>query len=653
MNEPASIADGPVNVKFNSNCVMILCPIKETSLKTWLLHKITSFGQCGGILTFECCSHCCESTASLTRCSINLLQEKPTIILNIMERAIRTNPNTSEIHYERSILGDIYHCAHDCGQPGRLMPAYSDPNLFRGGSISPQKPFATQIDVHILEEPGTLESSDSGLPGTPQADESISLSSSGLPSPTASNRSNPLSREVRSPRHQPRQLRSPSMDEDVRKAPVRSRKSEDVPCSPYYVAMRTFSDSRLPQSPTKHVRLNYAMITHDPAPKLVQSGEYSRDNYKPVPYAMVNTEEAPPQQPRERRNNYNKLRPLEESFEADDVIYDVPNCEPPLTNPFSPSSTPSHHSYREALSKSPPTLRTPSMSPINGYHRTSPTTVLNIRSPLHSITSSYTPGTDVQDREEDYQDLPPPLPKHRPLWQQNKATRQQARLQPTTTGSNHHLKLPRRRLQSSSDILDAPKGSSGFEAHKENGTSTVDDLQVSSPRTRSQSIGPNGYDNRQLEKTSNDFLKRLHEEEEKLSKVLAASRRERNEELGEEESRDRVTELNRAYKFDLDDLDYENFDPDLILETCSNLVDYHSPRSQAGYLAGRADRVMTKEVSNNVRGYAYKVQIPFSNTQYDVPRRTAAAPDLSRLRADAPPKPKRYTSSEQLHFVNN
>lgn len=623
---------------------MLLCPIKETSLKTWLLHKITSFGQCGGILTFECCSHCCESSSSLTRCSINLIQDKPTIILNIMERAIRNNPNTSEIHYERSILGDIYHCAHDCGQPGRLLPAYSDPNIFRGGSISPQKTLLTPVDLHDFDQPSALESSDSGLPGTPQAEESISLSSSGIPSPTTSNKSNPLSREFRSPRHQPRQHRSPSAEDDGRRQPYRSRRSEDVPPSPPYSSMRTFSDSQTPHSPAKHNRLNYAMLTHDPAPKLIHSGEYGRDSYKSVPYATVNTEEQAPQQPRERRSNYNKLRTLEESFEADDVIYDVPNCEP-LTNPFSPSSTPTH-SYREVLSKSP-THRPSSMSPINGYYRSSPT-VLNIRSPLHSVTSSsYTPGADIQDRQEDYEE-PPPVPKHRSHWYQGhvppKLTK--TRSPPQT----NHLDVPRRRLQSSSDILDAPKASS-FDTHREKGKSTVDDMHVSSSRSRSQSIALNGYD-RQLEKTNNDFLMRLHEEEEKLSKVLAASRKERNDELGEE-ARDRVTELNKSYKFDLDDLDYENLDPDVILETCSNLVDYHTARSQPSYLPSRMERVLTKEVSNNVRGYAYKVQIPFTNTQYDVPRRTAPAPDLSRLRSDAPPKPKRYTSSEHLHFVNN
>ena len=112
-----------LNVKFNCNCIALLCPLKEVPLKTWRLDRITSFGQSGGILTFESCATCSDPDAA--RCSINVVQEKPSTMLNIMERAIRNNPNTGEIHYERSILGDIYHCDHDCSQPRFLVPAHS------------------------------------------------------------------------------------------------------------------------------------------------------------------------------------------------------------------------------------------------------------------------------------------------------------------------------------------------------------------------------------------------------------------------------------------------------------------------------------------------------------------------------------------------
>jgi hypothetical protein len=200
----------------------------------------------------------------------------------------------------------------------------------------------------------------------------------------------------------------------------------------------------------------------------------------------------------------------------------------------------------------------------------------------------------------------------------------------------HRETVSRRRLQSSSDALDV---SSATKQHSS-------DDNVVTYRMRPQSTTLNGYD-RQLEKANKDFLKRLNEEEEKLSKVLAASRKEKNEELGEE-ARDRVSDLNRPYMFNIDDLDHDYSDPDTILETCSNLVDYHTSRPQHSPFPW----LTTKEPTNNIKGYAYKVTIPFTNTQYDVPRRAAAAPDLTTMSGDAPPKPKRHTSSEHLHFIN-
>ncbi len=174
--------------------------MKEISLKRWRLEHITSFGQCGGILTFECCPRCSDPSAN--RCSLNIKQEKPATILSLMEKTVRENPNTNEIHYERSILGDIYHCSHTCGSP-RLFSTLSDTNLARvnyvGSPRMHRKPSAPPPELHKSEfdmtliHSNTLDSNDSGLPGTPQLEDSPRSSSilssptymsSGKPSPT-------------------------------------------------------------------------------------------------------------------------------------------------------------------------------------------------------------------------------------------------------------------------------------------------------------------------------------------------------------------------------------------------------------------------------------------------------------------------------------
>ena len=634
VTDPSSISDGPVNIKLTSNCISMLCPIKETSIKTWLLRKVTSFGQCGGILTFETCPNCCDTSSSVTRCSINLIQEKPTIILNILERAIRSNPSTSEIHYERSILGDIYHCGHDCTQPGRLMPAYSDPNIFSSGlSFSPPARRTPLASISIEVPPEHMESNDSGLPGTPQPEE---LVSTGIPSPTASYRSNP----VRSPRHQARYCRSPS---EERNSVFRRRQSDEVasslvqtPSSPAYCTLQTLQDTPSKQTSPKHGRVQYTVINHvSPAkrvPSPEQSATESHQATVSVPYAAANTVEVNPfpvntseQEPRERRNNYNKLKTLEEQTEENgDVIYDVPNCEPDIVLA---SSAPAH-CYLDTFVSRSPTRNPYSLSPIPISRKASPTGSSGVRSPTHAL---YTPGMDVRDRDEDYAEA----------WASPTANRRVnmglKRLHvPPTNGHMHRETVSRRRLQSSSDALDV------FSATKQHSS----DDNVVTYRMRPQSTTLNGYD-RQLEKANKDFLKRLNEEEEKLSKVLAASRKEKNEELGEE-ARDRVSDLNRPYMFNIDDLDHDYSDPDTILETCSNLVDYHTSRPQHSPFPW----LTTKEPTNNIKGYAYKVTIPFTNTQYDVPRRAAAAPDLTTMSGDAPPKPKRHTSSEHLHFIN-
>ena len=676
VTEPSTIAEGPVNIKFTSNYISVMCPIKETALKTWLLHKVTSFGQCGGIFTFEVCKQCSDSSSSVSRCSISLLQHKPTIILNILERAIRSNPNTSEIHYERSILGDIYHCGHNCAQPGRLMPAYSDPNIFSSGlSYSPPRTMLASLEVHNTTDP--RESSDSGLPGTPQPEE-LSIVSTSIPSPTPSYRSN----QFHSPRHYPR---SPS--EDEQKPVFRRRQSDETPSSrirsdevaplsPPYSTIKTIDNPRPKPKAQDTGRVEYALIDYSATRvKPIRPLRTTQNNDQPtttptLPLTTVDTVETDTlpvnttdQVPRQRRNNYNKLRTLQESTEVvDDVIYDVPNCEF-LTDPFVPSSaparsymvdparrSPSHqstlspspqHIIQTTLSPSPQHTPQNTLSPSPQHIRESPIGSPNSQSPTHTHTpiplavagGLYTPGMDLRDREEDYEDAwVSPIRRHK-----MKAGQSQV---PHPTNKNIHLTTrgrgSRRRFQSSSDALDIPT-TNGYR---------VDQNQKYRPKSL------NGCD-RHLEKTSNDFLQRLNEEEEKLSKVLAASRMEKNEEVGEgEEASDRLSDLNKPYMFNMDDLDHDYADPDTILETCSNIAEYHTERSQPSYLSNRLQPLaLTKEPTNNIKGYAYKVTIPFTNTQYDVPRRAAAAPDLTTMSNNAPPKPKRHTSTEHLYFV--
>ena len=186
MVEPNDLGEGMVNVQFTANYIALLCPLREISLKRWRLEHIVSFGQCGGMLTFECCTRCSDPNTS--RCSLNIKQEKPATILSLMEKTIRENPNTNEIHYERSILGDIYHCSHQCGSSPRLLPAFSESNLTQLSTNS--SPFASRRRRHDLEVSlpppdidhnthTSLENHDSGL-GTPQQEDSPDFS--GFPS---------------------------------------------------------------------------------------------------------------------------------------------------------------------------------------------------------------------------------------------------------------------------------------------------------------------------------------------------------------------------------------------------------------------------------------------------------------------------------------
>lgn len=124
-----------------------------------------------------------------------------------------------------------------------------------------------------------------------------------------------------------------------------------------------------------------------------------------------------------------------------------------------------------------------------------------------------------------------------------------------------------------------------------------------------------------------DLLSKLNEQEELLTKFLAQSRNQRNDEYGDT----REDELNKPYRV-------------FSQEETDGYGSQRSGRSSSASDRG-TDRVLTKVHSDTVRGYAYKIQIPLSEAVYDVPRRAAPVPNLSNLRSDAPPKPQRYRAS--------
>lgn len=541
ITEPLNIEDGMVNVKFNSNCIAVICPIRENAIKTWRLNHITSFGQCGGILTFECCSTCSDPGTS--RCSVNIIQEKSTTVLNLMEKAIRSNPNTSEIHYERSILGDIYHCDHDCCQSKRLLHGFSDPNIYRSTSASPQKLCVVPIDIHEFEvRNSTLssgKSNDSGFPDTPLPHRDLN---SQTPSPK--------------PRHAKISIPGPHMH-----VPVHGRSFSETASMPE-------EDSPLRRSADPSAsgfrRLNYSDVRAQSSPKqsIVDDS---------VHYATV--------QLTSPARDHKKLDPVDEN----EGIYDTP-FEPTYwevaDGAFSPLGA--SNSQRSSRSDSSTGL---------------PITIKVTSSPQ----PAYTPSSYDKDRSEDYGDLPP-VPRHR-----TKGHQQVREIVKLFDPNENSQKKGRSRLHSSGDVLEPDFGR----------------------RQRSRMRGPGSLSD--LTQTGitarNDLLSKLHEQDELLSKCLARSRNERNDELGDM----RENELIRPYRsFTHDELD------------CASPSGRSSASSDRG-----ADRVLTKVASDTVRGYAYKIQIPLSDTVYDVPRRAAPAPDLSNLRSDAPPKPRRHTTTTE------
>ena len=281
ITEPHNLAEGMVNVQFTSNYIALLCPVRELSIKRWRLDHINSFGQCGGILTFECCGRC--SDPNCNRASLNIVQEKPATILNMMEKSIRENPYTSEIHYERSILGDIYHCSHHCGSP-RMVPAFSDSNLLSICSNSPLSsrrrnelegslPPTFRPEDLALEKTtsSTIDSVDSGLPGTPQLDDDSPRSSPALPSPThftGSHSFPPKPQEIYSPPISDQHFSRP---QEARYTPMPSRSTPS-------------DEEKEPSSPTK---LTYSTILHQQGRSRDQSSSFSSNGSGSVTYSTV------------------------------------------------------------------------------------------------------------------------------------------------------------------------------------------------------------------------------------------------------------------------------------------------------------------------------------------------------------------------------
>lgn len=602
-----------VNVKFNCNCIAIICPIRENALKTWRLNHITSFGQCGGILTFECCSTCSDPGTS--RCSINIIQEKSSTVLNLMEKAIRSNPNTGEIHYERSILGDIYHCDHECGQPQRLIPAYSDPNIYRSSSTSPQKELAVPIDIHEFEVPFSThssgKSSDSGYPMTP-----YHAIHSNTPSPTP--------------------LKSPHMARHT-------RVSNPSPSVPMHI--RSFSESahnsaeeetmlerrmRLDTEPVLGSRFGYTDV------KPRSSSPRKANPEDPIQYSTV-------QHDSPSRVGHKHLERVDEN----EGIYDTP-FEPGFWggvvgsdgNPLSPPDA-TNSSQRSSRSDSstglPVTVRvTPSLlhqgagpggSGGEVWERTEDPRSCKVG--LHSCPQNY--QVDPQNYQVDPQMVVsgrlsagrshrPPVREVVKLFGGGGAgggTQQSGVQQPTAP-------KPRSRLHSTGDVLDC---SQGF-GHR--------NKQLHYPTTTTNTGGPGGGRSNFRGSVDNlanqsDLLSKLNEQEELLAKFLAQSRNQRNDEYGDARPGAGEDELNKPYRV-------------FTQEETDGYGSQRSGRSSSASDRG-IDRVLTKVHSDTVRGYAYKIQIPLSDAVYDVPRRTAPAPNLSNLRSDAPPKPQRYVAS--------
>ncbi len=551
-----------VNVKFNTKCISLLCPINELPIKTWRLAQITSFGQCGGMLMFESCSICYPGSA---RCSMNIIQEKPSTILNLMEKAIRNNPNTGEIHYERSILGDIYHCDHHCSSVG-MLPAYSEPNLYRSASSSPVKGVRlVNADIPFQEFSDTeneLEQSDSGFPGTPKQADDFSLGSS-IPSPIGSNRSNPsvvcnVIDGYQSP--------TPFSYSDGRCMSECARQSSLSAGESLLEYARRQSEGDSVRGVPK--RLIYSTISTNSS----RQDSWGDDN------VMHNTIQVTPSESPIHEDRY-------KNHSNEEGIYDIPNCEPTyweVGRKFEPSSLENSSVRRSSVASS---------------NRSQSAALVHPMSPRKSVAHNpYTPGSDKIDQDDDFEELPPIIPKHR---KQRHLDKEFVKIEPSGNF--------RPRLCSSGAVLDSPRRRKEYAVDRPGMSrqmGSMDSLdQVGKARSNSTFA---------ITSTDRDITKHLQEQEKILDRLLADTRRQRSDGEG----------FSRRFK------PYQ--DPDLLDDPL-----YSSPSN---------NKVLTRVAADNVRGYAYKVQVPQPNkpdSQYSVPRMRAPSPDLTNLPTDAPPKPKR------------
>ena len=391
---------------------------------------------------------------------------------------------------------------------------------------------------------------------------------SNIPSPTQQNYGSSPRLSTRYQNHRLRSMStteigqiSPFMDE-VTMQYARRQSDEGQRTSPYDTGDRGTTQGEA----TPRRRLVYAAVRPDPARKSATIEEDS------VTYSTVNVTSPGADDSMQNRRSC-ALVPLDEN----DGIYDYPPLEPNYwdiggDSAFSPPGTP---------------LRN------NGE------SLANRKTSGQSIFNLYELGSDVREREEDFEELPP-VPKH------NRRSRPPVKelVKLNSTGT---IMTSRQRMHSTGDVLDSrPIETSSAYGHM----GSMDQLDQAG-RNRSHSLANPLAGNTRLGNA--EFLSKLHEEDEMLTRVLAASRRERNEEIIDD---------SRSY-----------LSPNSQRHRLSPL----SPISSRS----NVDKFLTKKASDTVRGYAYKIQIPLSNTEYDVPRRAAPAPDLTNLRSDAPPKPRR------------
>ena len=591
--EPTTLETGTVNVQFTSNYIALLCPVREVSIKRWRLDHITSFGQCGGTLTFECCVRC--SDPSYNRCSLNITQEKPSTILTLMEKMIRENPMTGEIHYERSILGDIYHCTHQCSGSPRMMPAYSDSNLVRLGAspISVRRNgFESSLppDLHRSScdmtsfNSNTLESNDSGLPGTPLLDESPPGSSI-LSSPTSSTgNSGGLSKS----------RESPPADDRPRTQSDLSRYSR----CPTRSSVTPGRESDSGEDTNNPKKVNYSTVVHRPQRHSTTALPGLNNG---VTYTILKQDGRMSMTPTPTHLSHNRLHPVAEDNpplppERKESRFRFPSNSPPSSMSRLPSPPillkRQVNSFERAKSKD----RAPPPPPKLLYSSTEVSLPPNRHSsvaPLHPGDVRFEPLKDpFSDPDELDYDSPPP------------------RIRTATQFTIRDLppNKSRQRTQSHGELLyDSPRPS----PVRSIGGGP---MSVSGEDEVADSCKQNA-----LEGSFCPFF-RLDELE--------------YDETDTEGAMEIVSNL----------VDYRR-------TPASSSQTHHSYCKPAVI-----DKVLSKVACDNVRGYAYKITIPVAGPPvvYDVPRRAAPLADTNSLNRnpEAPPKPVRNIS-RSVEFLDS